>query len=588
MDAKADFLFEVSSEVCNKVGGIYTVVVSKVELMQKYYPNYFLVGPYYKDKADIEFKEEAAPDYLQRAFDSIKSKGIICHYGKWMVAGNPNVILVDYFEFYNTSKNDVKRDLWEWYRIETHSIGDFETLLMWSSAVGRVLEAIENQIKGKRLVGHFHEFLAGPAMLYLRHQNSGFKTVFTTHATILGRAISGTGGDLYRIIDSVNPYEEAKKYGIIDKFTTERACAQNAHIFTTVSEITGIEAEKLLGRKPEVLVLNGLDIDKFPTFEETSINHRSYRDKIREFISYFFFPHYTFDLEETLIFFIVGRYEYRNKGLDILTKALGRLNEKLKKDGSKKTVVAFYWIPNGVYGIRKELLENKDFYRHIQHVLQKHLDKIENGIISDIISGMDVKDIKIFSQEFAVELKKQVVHFKKGDQPLFSTHYIENEDNDSIIRGFKENGLLNKKSDRVKVINYPVYLNGADGLVDLSYYDGIMGTHLGIFPSYYEPWGYTPLETAALGVPSITTDLAGFGRFIEGAKIDGGIYVLKRYGRDDEDAIADFTEMLYKYTNLHQKDRVGQKLLAKKLSELADWKELIKNYITAHNMALER
>jgi glycogen(starch) synthase len=288
------------------------------------------------------------------------------------------------------------------------------------------------------------------------------------------------------------------------------------------------------------------------------------------------------------VFFIVGRYEYRNKGLDIMTKALGRLNEQLKKDGSTKTVVALYWIPNGTYGIRKELLENKDFYRHIKHVLESHLDKIQNNIISDIISGVDMNNVKLFTQEFSVELKKQVVHFKKGEQPLFSTHYIDCEENDSVVKGFKDNGLMNTKADRVKVINYPVYLNGADGLIDLSYYDGIMGTHLGIFPSYYEPWGYTPLETAALGVPSITTDLAGFGRFIAKANVDGGIYVLKRMNRNEEDVIADFTDMLYKYTNNHQKDRVSQKLIAKKLSELADWKELIKNYITAHNLAIDR
>lgn len=590
MDAKADFLFEVSSEVCNKVGGIYTVVKSKVELMQKYYSNYFLIGPYYQDKAEIEFKEEEPPEYLKKSFEEVSSMGIRCHYGTWLIPGNPKVILIDYFEFADIFKNEVKSQLWENYKIETHSIGDFETLLMWSSAVGRMLNSIEKNLLDKKIVGHFHEFLAGPALLYLNMSGSKIKTVFTTHATILGRAIAGTGGNLYSEIETINPYEEAKKLGVVDKFTAERACAQTCDIFTTVSEITAYEAEKLLGRKAEVLVLNGLDIGKFPTFEETSINHRTYRDKIREFIAYYFFPHYTFDLNETLVYFIVGRNEYRNKGIDIFTKALAKLNERMKQENSTKTVVALYWIPNGTYGIKKELLENKDYYRHIKHLLDNHLDKIKNTMISDLISGEKIEQDDIFPQEFDVELKKQVRHFKKTQSPLFSTHYIHDEENDAIIKGFKQSGLLNRIEDRVKVINYPVYLNGADGLIDLNYYDAIMGTHLGLFPSYYEPWGYTPLETGALGVPNITTDLAGFGKFIKENSngINGGIQVLERFNRDENDVIDDFSDMMYTFTNYHQKDRVSQKLFAKQLSELADWKELIENYIKAHNLALEK
>lgn len=590
MKAQAEFLFEVSSEVCNKVGGIYTVIKSKIELMQEYYENYFLIGPYYQDKAQVEFNEEEPPEFLKNSFANLESQNIHCHYGTWLIDGNPKVILIDYFEFEKNFKDKVKSEYWEWFKIETHQIGDFETLLMWSSAVGRLLKEIEKNLTNKKIVGHFHEFLAGPGLLYLKANNSSIKTVFTTHATILGRAIAGTGGDLYSILEKINPYEEAKKLGIIDKFTTEKACAINSDVFTTVSEITAFEAEKLLGRKPEVLVLNGLDINRFPTFEETSINHREYRDKIKEFIAYYFFPHYTFDLDETLIYFVVGRNEYKNKGLDILTKSLGKLNEKLKQENSKKTIVTFYWIPNATYGIKKELLENKDYYRHIKHFIDKHVNKIKNKIITDSIAGREINDKDIFPQDFNVELKKQIIHFKKNNNPLLTTHYMHDENNEPIVKGFKDANLFNREEDRVKVINYPIYLNGADGLIDLNYYDAIMGSHLGIFPSYYEPWGYTPLETAALGVPSITTNLAGFGRFIEDSSktIKGGISVLKRHNKSDEEIILDFTKILYDFTLFKQRDRVSQKLIAKKLSELADWKELIKNYIIAHNSALEK
>jgi glycogen(starch) synthase len=399
------------------------------------------------------------------------------------------------------------------------------------------------------------------------------------------------------MLETLDPEKEAYARGVQDKFTTERACAQNCDVFTTVSEITGMEAEKILGRKPDVLVLNGLDIERFPTFEVTSIKHRENREIIREFVTYHFFPHYYFDLENTLIFFIVGRYEYKNKGIDIFIKALAKLNDRMKEEGSKKSVVVFFWIPRDVQRVKDELSKNKINFDQFQHFVRKNSDKIQFRILDDIMK-CSVEDMKqpeclykdgLFDKEFMIEAKRLKINFAKVGNPLLVTHDMPNEWNDAIIRGFVETGLDNKEDDKVKVVFYPVYLTGVDGLLDLPYYDAIMGCHLGLFPSYYEPWGYTPLEAAALGVPSLTTDFGGFGRFLMQKGVpDSGVFILKRFGKTDEEAVEHFTQLMHNFTKLDEKRRVKEKMKAKGLSNLADWKELINNYYEAHNMAVEK
>ncbi len=587
---RADMLFEVSWEVCNKVGGIYTVVKSKVELMKEHYPGYFLIGPYFPDKAKMETQQTVPPERMKRVFDILEREGIICYFGKWQIKGDPYVILVN-FQKIIPNKNDIKKWLWESFQIDTlYSHWDYEEPMIWAYAVGKLLQHISEEYKNEKIVGHFHEWLAGIALLYLKSSNCRIKTVFTTHATMLGRALAGNGLDLYSMLDTMDPEKEARNINVIDKFLTERACAHNTSVFTTVSEITSIEAEKILGRKADVLLLNGLDIDKFPNFEECSIKHRQSRDVIRDFLAYYFFPYYTFDLEQSLIFFIVGRYEFKNKGIDLFIKALGKLNEQLKKEGSKKTVVVFFWIPMGVNGIKTELLQSQEKYEQIKELVDRNMGDFKSRLINNIMFRKNMKVESLFDREFLLETKKHKIMFARQGCPQLSTHYLFNEEDDAIIKGFRESGLLNRKEDFVKVISYPVYLDGNDNLLDLKYYDSIQGCHMGIFPSYYEPWGYTPLESAALGVPSLTSDLAGFGRFIRGKINDkkGGIFILDRFNRPEADIVGDFTNILYNYTKLNHKDRVEQKMRAKELAEFADWKVLIENYINAHNIAIER
>ncbi|RLE38467.1 hypothetical protein DRJ17_03825 [Candidatus Woesearchaeota archaeon] len=594
MEADADVLFEISWEVCNKVGGIHTVIVSKAALMKEINKVYYLIGPYVEKKARIVFSKEEVPLEFQKIFDELSQEGIICHYGKWDIKGEPKTILIEFSGFANR-KNDIKKELWDRFRIDSLNSGwDFEEPVLWSYASAKLIEKFVNLNK-KKIVVHFHEWLAGAGLLYLTGK---IPTIFTTHATTLGRTMASAGRELYNTLDTLDADREAYSLGINAKHQLEKACAHNATVFTTVSEITSIEAEKILGKKPDILVLNGLDTDKFPTFEELSIKHRESRSIIREFVSYYFFPYYFFDIEETLIFFIVGRYEFKNKGVDIFIKSLANLNNMLKEEKSKKTIIAFFWIPRDVLSTRTELAQNKNTYDNVKHFVERYLPTLQLKILDTIF--MDplenfanekkfCKPGKLFDRDFLKGAKRLKLNFVKEGNPPITTHFLAGEEHDIIVKNLLDTGLDNKEDDRVKVIFYPVYLSGVDGLLDLPYYDTIVGCHLGLFPSYYEPWGYTPLESAALGVPSLTTDLGGFGRFLINQKRDGqGIYVLKRFKTSEEEIITHFTKILYDFCKLNREDRVREKINAKNTSNLADWRLLIQNYTKAHNLALEK
>lgn len=594
MEAKAEVCFEASWEACNKVGGIYTVVKSKIVPMKEQYgDNYFLIGPHFPQKAYGIFEESPPPEEWKGAFDALAKEGIQVHFGTWVTGGNPNVLLLDFSEF-TKNANEVKRKLWEWYQVDTLNTEwfDFDEPVVWAFAVGRVIEELSKVIQ-KKMVAHFHEWLAGAAALYLRHQNVPVGTVFTTHATTLGRALATRDRNIYQELESINPDEEAKNCGpsTCAKHLMEKQAAQNAHVFTTVSEITGIEAEHFLGRKPDVLLFNGLDMSKFPTFEEASVRHKLFKSRIKQFLMYHFFPYYQFDLNNTLIYFIAGRYEYRDKGVDVFIKALARLNEQLKaEEDCEKTVVAFFWIPGNVKAIRPTLLQNKTLFEDIQDSVEDRHEDIHDRLLYALVTGEELSREMVMSDDLLQELKPKVNRFKREGAPPLSTHELFNEKDDAIMNALRSEGLDNKKDDRVKVVFYPIYLSGADGLLDTSYYESMQGSHLGVFPSFYEPWGYTPLEAAALGVSSITTDLAGFGRYIcfecQQPKTPG-IFVLERMGKSDEEIVASLTEMMSRFAHYSAKERTENKITAQKLAHTASWSKFIARYVEAHNKAIE-
>jgi len=532
------------------------------------------------------------PENFKESCELLKSEGIILHFGKWLINGNPKAILID-FASYAANKDRIKTDYWDSFKIDSlgTSYFDYEEPVVWATAVGRVLEELSSRINGK-IVAHFHEWLAGAGILYLkRKENKKIATVFTTHATILGRTMASSNIDIYGLLGKMNPEDEAKKYGIQAKYMTEKASCHNADAFTTVSEITSIEAEHLLQKKADVLLPNGLNMGQFPTFEEISIKHHYFKNQIMEFLLYYFFPYYSFDLDNTLFYFICGRYEFHDKGIDVFIKALSKLNQRLRKEGSKKTIVSFFWIPGNIRSIKPALLENKTKFRDVKDTIDEVKHDIVKRVLHNTISGEEINKDSIFFGGYPEELKRKVFRLKRKGKPLLATHDLNHEEKDEILNNFKQHGLTNNKEDNVKVVFYSIYLTGSDSLLDTSYYESMLGAHLGVFASYYEPWGYTPLEAGALGVPSVTTDLAGFGRYIKG-NIKGnktpGIYVLNRFGKNEAEIVENLGNMLYDYAHLTKDERVKSKIEAKRLSSFADWNKLVVNYIKAHNLACER
>ncbi len=593
-------VFEASWEVCHKVGGIYTVVKSKAALLEEAYPNYFLIGPYFEANAETDFEEDTLPHGFQEVFDELKEEGIVCRFGRWQIKGEPRTVLID-FSGFRSRTDRIKKGLWEDYSIDSLGAGgEFDEAVVWAAAAGRFIELFvkKKQERGEAeggFVAHFHEWLAGAGLLHLKKKKVKVGTVFTTHATTLGRTLAAMGRNLYQEIESIKADDEAKSLGVQAKHLTEKVCAKETDVFTTVSEITGIEAEHLLGRKPEVLVLNGLDIEKMPTYEDAAYKHRINREKVHNFLRYYFLPYYYFDIEDTLLLFIVGRYEFKNKGIDLVIDALAKLNDKLKEEGSKRTVICFFWIPRDVHGVRNDISINKSAYSTLHGFVEDHLPHIKEMIVTNIIkSGVAKPDVDsigcdIFDDEFKSNIKRLEVNFAKKGNPPMSTHNIPYENDDPIIQNLLGKGLDNKEDDPVKAIFYPIYLTGVDGLTDLSYYDAMNACHFGLFPSYYEPWGYTPLECASLAVPSLTSDLGGFGRFlVQKTTGTSGIYVLKRFKRDRAEVVDEFADILYRFSKFNAKERVQQKILAKEMANYADWKELIKNYFEAHDLALKK
>ena len=590
----ADYLFEASYEVCNKIGGIYTVIISKASLLQKYYGDkYFLVGPYIPGEELIKFKEKIVPQKFKNIFSELKDEGIVCHYGGWRIGEKEiNTILIDYKDLFNDKnlKNTIQKEFKispaRWKTSEKEG-GKYRIVdLLWGVSIARLFIKIQENEKEKKIVVQLHEWLPGYAIKYLK--DTKIATVFTTHATKLGRFLTGSKKDMYSILDKVNYERESEKMGISVECASEKLATKEADVFTTVSEITGIEAKKLLGRKPDILTLNGLDFNRFPVLEDRMIKHNLNKKKIKEFIEYYFFPYQKFNIKKTLIYFICGRYEFKNKGIDILIKSLSQLNDRLKKNDFKKNIVVFFWIPVPNKGIKKEIIENRIFYNGIKDFINDNLTAIQNKMIHRVVTHRGMHGV--IDHDFLYELKRKSMSFTRKGKPPVSTHDLLNK-NDLILENFKKFKLTNNSEDKVKVIIYPVYLNGADGLLNLEYYDAVAGCDLGIFPSYYEPWGYTPLESAALNVPTIATDLTGFGRFLNknATKINKkGISVLKREGKKDKDVVIELTEKLYSFAKLNKSQRAEIRLNARALAYLANWDSLVLNYILAHNLALEK
>ncbi|MBU2101036.1 glycogen/starch synthase [Candidatus Micrarchaeota archaeon] len=587
-------VLEAAYEVGNKVGGIHTVLTSKSARMMERIKEFYEIGPYYEKKAQVEFEEKTIPEKFHETFVEMEKEfGVKCHYGNWVMAEqSPECILIDHSGI-RKKINEIKKELWESFQIDSIGTDEwFNEPAVWGKALGLLIEKMEkNKVFGnKKIVAHFHEYLSGTGLLHLKKVKSKVKTVFTTHATFMGRTIAETKKeDLYELIEKgfkdkkPASNELAYSYGIQAKHLLEKASAQNADVFTSVSKAVAREAEFILGKKCDLILPNGLDMEKFPIMEDLSVLHKEYRNQIRHFVEAYFYPYYYFNIKNTMFYFIAGRYEFHNKGIDLFIDALGELNRQLKKEKSDKIVVAFLWVAEETTARNMAVMENMAIHQTIEELIERELPQINKKLFKNLMEGRKLEE-GLFEKEFLLDAKKMTMKLKSKKDflpPLSAFEMPENE----ILKSIKRNNLLNKEEDKIKVIYYPTYLSTADGLIGLNYYEAIIGSHYGVFPSYYEPWGYTPLETAALGVPSLTTDLGGFGQFIEenlGEKAKASIDVLKRKGKTYKEEVEGLKKAMKEIYSMTKQERMEKKIKAKEYSGLADWSNLIDNYIKAY------
>lgn len=597
-------IFETAWEVANKVGGIYTVLSTKAPEMKKNLHDFFAVGPYVKRYAAVEFEDERPSPEFKAVFDSLENEfGIRCYSGHWLVTGRPKCLLVDPADF-RKKVNDIKREFWDIYRIDSlGSAEDYNEPLIWSKAAGLLVERLIEEVFSKefdksKCLLHCHEWLSAGALLHLKHYRPEIKTVFTTHATVLGRTIAEAGEPLHEEVNinlaknAVIDDSRAYKYGVQAKHLTEKACAHAADVFTTVSEITAKEAEYILGKKADIITPNGLNVERFHLMEELANLHVKYRNIIRRFVLDYFAPYYYINIEDSLFYFISGRHEIRNKGIDLFIDSLAELNKKLKRESKQTIVVAFIWIPTQNRGKNIELLKHMALYERIEDEIEDEIKKIKNRLYYSISRGEPPTERNLLDEEFLYKIKKMLFELKHEKNELPPLSVLDVSESDAILQRLISKGLLNREEDKVKVIYYPTYLNPADGLIGLEYYQAVIGCHLGIFPSYYEPWGYTPLETIALGLPAVTTDLSGFGRFvlnnISSEEAKDAIKVINRESVPYEHSLKQLTEFLYRIYSMPRRERGEAKIRAKRISYLFGWDKLIGNYIDAYDIAMQR
>ena len=601
----AKYFFEVSYEVANKIGGIYAVIKSKAPEMKRFYgDNYYTIGFYNPTKAEVELIPKKPDKKLESIFSALEKKGIKCYYGVWDIPSSPKTILIDISGFMG-ELNRIKGELWDKYQIDSmDSDSWFGEPVAWSYATGILLKEIENNFIDGKAVTQFHEWMSGVGLLYLKDIGTKMGTVFTTHATILGRSIAGSGEDLVTMVEGGTKNDEvidemvAAKYHCLAKHQTEKRCAHLADCFTTVSRTTSHEASYILGKTAEVHVYNGLNMSNFPAMEDLSYLHHKNRAKLRRFLRAYFEPYYNINMEHSRMIFLSGRYEFHNKGIDVFINSLGKLNERLKKEGSDRDVFAIIAIPAGVKGPKMEVLKNISLFSEIENHVEEFLPEVKEKLLSMLTKGEYTKGevADFMSDKYNKVFKRLLIAFKShmgGKAPICAYELEYPEWDDSIVSACLNAGLLNREEDRVKVVFYPRYLSATDRVIPMDYFDVIQGCSASVFPSFYEPWGYTPVEAVANGSLTVTSDLAGFGQFmtdeVEKGEVDGkGIQVLKMKNRDYNDISSDLSDIIYEISKFSKEEIIDHKHNAKNNISIVDWIKLSDRYITAHNLALKK
>lgn len=536
-----DYIFEASWEVCNKVGGIYTVLSTRAKTLQeKFHDRILFIGPdFWQGKENPLFTES---DNLCAAWKkhAAEKDNLSVRVGRWNIPGEPIVILVDFQPFY-AKKNEIYTEMWNRYQVDSlHAYGDYDEASMFSYAAGKVVESFYryNLTENDKVIYQAHEWMTGMGALYLRTYVPEIATIFTTHATSIGRSIAGNNKPLYDYLFAYNGDQMAQELNMQSKHSIEKQTAHYVDCFTTVSEITNNECKELLDKPADVLLLNGFEDDFVPKGATYTGKRKRARAAFLQVAGKLLGQEFS---DDTLIIGTSGRYEFRNKGIDVFLEAMNRLN---RDKNLKKNVLALVSVPGWVGECREDLLQ------------------------------------RLKSRE-------------KFTTPLecpFITHWLHNMTHDQVLDMLKYLGMGNRPEDKVKVIFVPCYLDGKDGIFNKLYYDLILGMDLTVYASYYEPWGYTPLESVAFYVPTVTTDLSGFGRWVNGLKdqhgIDDGVEVLHRSDYNYSEVADGIKDTVSAFSAKTDAEVKAIRKRAGKVAEQALWKHFIQYYYEAYDFAL--
>ena len=532
-----ELVFETSWEVCNKVGGIHTVISTKaLNIINELGDNYILIGP------DVWREEITNPEFIpdETLFTEWKNKavseGLRVKTGRWNIAGKPIVFLIDFTPFFG-QQNEIFAKFWETYKLDSITgQWDYVEPALFGYGAGKVIESFTSFYREhQNIVAQFHEWMTGTGILYIEKFAPWITTAFTTHATVLGRSIAGNNRPLYGKMKEYNPVQISREFNVVAKQSLERLSALEADVFTTVSEITGRECSFFIGKDVDIVTPNGFEDSFVPAndlFEERRLAAREKLRKVAEAVL-----GYTLS-KKCLFIASSGRYEFRNKGIDIYINSLGELN---KNNELADECVAFILIPAYHKGPRQDLID----------ILYN------NGPAN----GID----------------------------RYLTHCLHYPTSDPILDSIQNNGLTNSKESNIKIIFVPSYLNGDDGIFNLSYYDLLIGFDLTVFPSYYEPWGYTPLESLMFSIPTITTSLSGFGLWVKkySKEPGNGIVIIERTDDNEAKVITEIRNFIKKFSGLSKEEVNAARLKAHEISRIAMWDNLVKYYFVEGYLCTE-
>ena len=538
-----DFIFESSWEVCNKVGGIYTVLSTRAKTLQDAMPDKVVfIGPdFWQGKENPLFVEDKK---MWKSWTTkVRKEGLDVRVGRWNIPGQPCVVLVN-FNKYFPMRDQLYANLWEYAKVDSmNGYGDYDEANMFSYAAGLVVESFYRhslEKTCKNVVYQAHEWMTCLGAMYIQQNVPAIATIFTTHATTIGRSIAGNNKPLYDYLWAYNGTQMSKELNVEAKHSLERETAHRVDCFSTVSDVTAHECEELMDKKCHAVLPNGFEADFVPKAAEFKRKRKAARELILRMANCLTgceFP------EDTLIVGTSGRYEFRNKGIDVFIEAMNRLG---RDRNLNKQVLALVEVPAWVGEPREDLVER--------------------------LSSND---------KFDTPLECPVI-----------THWLNDMSHDNVTGMMKYHDMWNRPEDKVKLIFVPCYLDGKDGVINISYYDVIIGKDLSVYPSYYEPWGYTPLESVAFHVPCVTTSLSGFGMWANSVKggnstIMDGVEVIRRTDYNYSEVADRIKETVSDFSLLSDKEVEEVRKKAKKLSDKALWKNFIKYYYEAYDIALK-